>query len=328
MLKAFFVSKKWFWWAYGVGLFLLASLFAQVQMSVMFNSWYGDFYNILQNVSKHTITEFQAGLLKFMCIAIPYCVLYTVTSYVTSLYAFRWREAITFYYMPRWRLVTEKIEGESQRLQEDTQIFAELVESLGLQVVQAIMTLIAFIPILWGLSKGVDIPWLKNIPGSLVWLSLIVSVGGLAVTWLVSAKLPGLMYNNQVVEASYRKELVKAEDDKEHHGTMPTVIELFTGLKFNYHRLFLHTGYLNMWRLLFGQFMVIVPYVIMGPGLFTGLITLGVLVQVSNSFDQVRSSFSLFIDNWQVVTKIRSVVRRLREFNKKIDEYQPKTKNA
>ena len=66
---------------------------------------------------------------------------------------------MTFSYMPYWRAAEAKIEGSSQRIQEDCMNFAKIVESLGLQVVRAIMLLIAFIPILWGLSSNVVIPF-------------------------------------------------------------------------------------------------------------------------------------------------------------------------
>ncbi len=68
--------------------------------------------------------------------------------------------------------------------------FAKIVESLGLQIVRAIMLLIAFIPILWGLSSNVVIPFFKDITGSLVWVSLTASLGGLVISWLVGIKLP------------------------------------------------------------------------------------------------------------------------------------------
>ena len=86
-----------------------------------------------------------------MKLAIPYVIIYTVTNYFTRLWAFRWREAMTFSYMPYWRAVDAKVEGASQRVQEDAMNFAKIVESLGLQVVRAIMLLIAFLPILYGL---------------------------------------------------------------------------------------------------------------------------------------------------------------------------------
>jgi peptide/bleomycin uptake transporter len=93
-----------------------------------------------------------------------------------------------------------------------------------------------------------------------------------------------------------------------------TVIELFSGIKFNYHRLFYNYGYFDIWVNLYDQFMVIVPYLVMAPSLFSGVITLGVIVQVSNAFQRVHNSFSLFIHQWTTITELRSIYKRLGEF--------------
>lgn len=314
MFRSFFKSREWFVWAWGGGLFLLLSLYFQVQLTVKINTWYGGFYNILQKATEHTVAEFWAEMIKFAHIAFPYVLIATITAYFTRIYAFKWREAMTFSYIQKWQKVEEEVEGASQRIQEDIYRFARIFESLGLQVVRALMTLVAFLPILWGLSSGVDLPYIKDIPGSLVWVALVVSLGGLLISWVVGIKLPGLEYNNQKVEAAFRKELVYAEDDKVNFGKTETLVELFTGLKINYNRLFLHYGYFDIWVNSFEQLMIIVPYIIMGPGLFTGLITLGVLVQVSNAFSKVRESFSIFISNWTTITELRSIHKRLKEF--------------
>ena len=318
MFRSFFKSRKWLFWAYGGGLFLLMALFVQVELTVAINEWYGRFYNVLQKATEHKVEELWAEMLKFAKIAFPYVLIATVTAYFTRVYAFKWREAMTFSYVAKWQKVEHEVEGASQRIQEDIYRFARIFESLGLQVIRAIMTLFAFLPILWGLSKGVDIETIKEIPGSLVWVALLVSVGGLLISWFVGIKLPGLEYNNQKVEAAFRKELVYAEDDKINYGKTETIVELFTGLKFNYNRLFLHYGYFDIWVNFFEQLMIIVPYLIMGPGLFTGVITLGVLVQVSNAFSKVRESFSIFISNWTTITELRSIHKRLKEFEKNI----------
>jgi peptide/bleomycin uptake transporter len=126
--------------------------------------------------------------------------------------------------------------------------------------------------------------------------------------------LPGLEYNNQKVEAKFRKELVYGEDDRDAYAKPDTIFELFTGIKFNYHRLFLHYGYFDIWVNIYDQFMVIVPYLVMAPGLFTGAITLGFVIQVSNAFARVHSSFSLFTQNWTTITELRSIYKRLNEF--------------
>ena len=88
--------------------------------------------------------------------------------------------------------VDTKVEGASQRIQEDCMNFAKIVESIGLQIVRAIMLLIAFIPILWGLSSNVIIPLLNDIPGSLVYVSLTASLGGLLISLVCRNKITRL----------------------------------------------------------------------------------------------------------------------------------------
>ena len=340
MLKSFFLSRKWRLWSWGGLSLLIISLFLQVQMTVAINSWYGKFYDLLQNAADYVdkpqegINLFFSQLVSvdyvlsgfvgdpsFVVIAFPYIGLAIFTGWFTRIYGLRWREAITFSYIPQWQAVEYEIEGASQRIQEDCNRFARIVESLGLQVIRALMTLIAFIPILWVLSDKVDLPILRDIKGSLVWFSLIVSLGGIIISWFVGIKLPGLEYKNQRVEAAFRKDLVLGEDDKVNYGQTETLLELFTGIRFNYHRLYLHYGYFDGWSTTYDQFMIIAPYLIMGPGLFTGLITLGVMVQVSNAFGRVHSGFSLLLHNWTTITELRSIWKRLHEFENNLNRY-------
>ena len=264
MIKSFYKSKKWAVWAYGGAAALIASLWLQVQMSVAINTWYGGFYNLLQNakdyydkpqegitqlydqlISIDYVTNGLVGDPSFTVIAFPYVALAVFTGWFTRIYGLRWREAITFSYIPRWRNVEEDIEGSSQRIQEDCNRWARLIESLGLQIIRAVMTLIAFLPILWDFSSKIDIEPFKSIEGSLVWGALLVSLGGLVISWFVGWKLPGLEYNNQRVEAAFRKDLVLGEDDKANYAQSDTLAELFLGIKFNYHRLYLHYGYFD-----------------------------------------------------------------------------------
>ena len=325
MWRSFFTDKKWLLWSWGGSLFIILSLFSQTWIDVMINQWYKGFYDLLQEAPKREISEFYEGIKTFFKLALPYVIIYTITNYFTRLWAFRWREAMTYSYMPYWKAADAKVEGASQRIQEDAMNFAKIVESLGLQVVRALMLLIAFLPILWGLSDNVIIPFFKDISGSLVVVSLTASLGGLLISWIVGIKLPGLEYNNQKVEAAFRKELVYGEDDRINYAGPGTIFKLFTGIKFNYHKLFLHYGYFDLWIIMYNQSMVIVPYILMGPGLFTGAMTLGVLVQTSSAFGQVQSSFSLFLQNWTRITELRSIYRRLSEFETAIG-FNKKTK--
>jgi len=280
-------------------------------------------YNLLQKAGAEgaTLEAFWQVIIDFAWIAGPYVLLASMTSYFTRRYSLWWREAMTFDYIPRWRNVKEDIEGSSQRIQEDAYRFARIIETLGLQVVRAIMTLIAFVPILWKLSELVAIKWMSSVDGSLVWTAALVSVGGMAISWMVGLKLPGLEYNNQKVEAAFRKELVYGEDHKEEYSSIESLTELFSGVRFNYKRLFLHYGYFDLWVYTYDQGIMLIPFLVMAPSLFTGLIQLGMMIRVSNAFDKVYQSFALFIHNWTTITELRSIWKRLHEFERNLDKY-------
>lgn len=284
----------------------------------------------ISGAEAYSIEVFYTLIWVFLCIALPYVLIATINVYFASIYALKWREAMTFEYLSFWKAKDDNIEGSSQRIQEDIYNFSKIVESLGLAFIRALMILFAFIPILWALSAVISAPLfegidensifapLKHIDGLLVYVALFISLGGLFISWFVGIKLPGLEYNNQKAEAAFRKELVFAEDNRRDYATRETMIELFTGLKFNYKRLFLHYGYFNIWLILFEQVIVIVPLLIVAPSLFAGAIGLGVVTQMNNAFDQVRSSFSVFITNWTKITELRSIHKRLKEFEENI----------
>ncbi|GAH07394.1 unnamed protein product, partial [marine sediment metagenome] len=117
-------------------------------------------------------------------------------------------------------------------------------------------------------------------------MAIGATIGGMIVSWFVGWWLPGLEYNNQVTEAAFRKELVHGEDDRE-RMVLQTLGELFTGLRLNHQRLYAHYGYFDLWVYLYGQGMSILPYLVAGPMLISGAITLGSLIQISNAFTKV-----------------------------------------
>ena len=193
-------------------------------------------------------------------------------------------------------------------------LFARKTESLGLGLGRAGLTLFSFIPMLWFLSKGMAMAWLQ-FAGSLFWGALVTAVGGTVLSWFVGIRLPGLEYNNQRTEAALRKDLVYAEDERSRMD-LPTVMSLFTGVRLNNFRLFNHYAYFHLWSNFYSQTMVIFPYLLMGPSLFTGLITLGAIQQVSNAFGKVNDAFSYLIERWTDITELRSIYKRLSEFEK------------
>jgi len=176
------------------------------------------------------------------------------------------------------------------------------------------MTLFAFLPILWGLSKNVtELPFFGQIDHSLVYVAIVFALFGTVVLAAVGFKLPGLEFNNQVVEAAYRKELVYGEDDPDRINP-PTVTEFFGNVRKNYFRLFFHYLYFDVAKISYLQAGVLVPYVALGPTIAAGAITLGVMQQIVRAFGRVESSLQFLVRSWPTIVELISIYKRLRSF--------------
>ena len=213
----FFTTKRWFRWSIFGSMFILISTWYQVQLDVKINEWFGEFYDTLQKAlttpGSVTEVEFIAYLFTFAKIAGVWVLIAVLTGYFTSHWVFRWRTAMADHYHSQW-LKARLTEGASQRVQEDTLKFARIMEGLGTGLLDSIMTLIAFTPILWELSKKIDaLPWIGQVNHALVWVAIISALGGTILLAIVGIKLPGIEYDIQKEEAAYRKELVMGEDD-------------------------------------------------------------------------------------------------------------------
>ena len=312
-----FAPHPWFSWSVlGSSLIVFVTYF-QVQVSVAINNWYGPFYDMIQKAlgtpNAVTAAEFYSELVNFAGIAFIAVLVGVMTRFFVSHYIFRWRTAMNDYYAANWDQLRH-IEGASQRVQEDTMRFATTVENLGGSLIEAVMTLIAFLPVLLRLSANItEIPIFGVIPYPLVVVAILWSIFGTAFLALIGIRLPGLEFKNQRVEAAYRKELVYGEDDVD-RARPPTLAELFLAVRHNYFRLYFNYMYFNIGRIFYLQTDNIFPYIILAPTIVAGKITLGAMNQILNAFGQVRDSFQYLVKSWTTIVDLLSVYKRLRAF--------------
>lgn len=315
-------GQKWAKWSViGSGLIVFITWF-QVQVSVMINSWYGNFYNLIQKAltSPNSITanDYYSQLLTFATIALIAITVAVLNNFFVSHYVFRWRTAMNDYYTSKWAQVRQ-IEGASQRIQEDTMRFATIVETLGVNFLNAVMTLIAFLPILWGLSGYVKtLPLIGEVSQALVFVAIVWSIIGTVLLAIAGFKLPGLEFKNQRVEAAYRKELVYGEDHDDRAEPIK-LAELFSNVRQNYFRLYFHYLYFNVVRYGYLQAGVLIPLIALGPSIIAGALTLGVMQQISNAFNQVEDSFQLLVKSWTTIVELLSIYKRLKGFEAAIN---------
>ena len=317
----FFTNKKWLLWSWLGSVIILGSLWVQVEIDVKINEWFGVFYDMVQKAlatpNAVTIEEYFASLFSFITLAGIYVAVYVVISFFTAHYLFRWRTAMVEWYHSVYDKA-RKIEGASQRVQEDTIKFSRIMEGLGTSLIESVMILIQFIPILFGLSMGIPIFFFGDWEYGLIAGALLWTLGGTAfligLGWIL--RLVGIEYDIQKKEAAYRKILVIAEDD----GTVrPKKIEEFFDDVRKIHFLsYIRYLYFNVGRMAYLQANVLSAYVFLAPAIVAGVMTLGVMQQIIRAFGRVEGSMQYLLKAWPTIIELMSVYRRLREFEAKL----------
>ena len=313
----FFFIRKWFVWSWLGSFIILSSLWVQVKIDVKINEWFGKFYDMIQKAlakpNAITIGEYWESLFSFISLAALYVSVYVIFSFFTAHYLFRWRAAMVEWYHSVYDKAS-KIEGAAQRVQEDTIKFSRIMESLGTSLIESMMVLIQFIPILLGLSVGIPIYFFGDWQYGLITGALLWTLGGtiflIGLGWLL--RLVGVEYDLQKKEAAYRKLLVIAEDD----GTVrpKKIEELFDDVRSIHFLSYIRYLYFNIGRMAYLQANVLSAYVFLAPAIVAGVVTLGVMQQIIRAFGRVEGSMQYLLKAWPTIIELASVYKRLREF--------------
>jgi vitamin B12/bleomycin/antimicrobial peptide transport system ATP-binding/permease protein len=329
----FYSEDKW------AGRGLLAAVIvielAVVFLTVLFNRWNNVFYNALQERNQAVFT-YQIG---YFCVLAAFWIgLKVYQLYLNQWLQIRWRRWMTDRYLGGWlhdanhyrmQLLGDAADNPDQRIAEDTQRFVEATLQLGIGLLSAVVTLVSFVFILWGLSNeaplhlfGKDIA----IPGYLVWGALIYAVLGTVLTHLIGWPLVGLNFQQQRYEADFRFNLVRARENAEQiallHGEPAERTRLqgrFGYVVENWLAIMQRTKKLTAFTATYSQASVIFPYVLVAPAYFAEKVQLGGMMQTASAFSSVQDSLSFFITSYRTLAEWQSVVARLSGFETAIE---------
>jgi putative ATP-binding cassette transporter len=329
----FYSEDKWA----GRGLLaaVIAIELAVVFLTVLFNRWNNVFYNALQERNQAVFT-YQIG---YFCVLAAFWIgLKVYQLYLNQWLQIRWRRWMTERYLGGWlhdanhyrmQLLGDAADNPDQRIAEDTQRFVEQTLALGIGLLSAVVTLVSFVFILWGLSNeaplhlfGKDIA----IPGYLVWGALIYAVLGTTLTHLIGWPLVGLNFQQQRYEADFRFNLVRARENAEQiallHGEPVERTRLLSRFGFvveNWLGIMQRTKKLTAFTATYSQASVIFPYVLVAPAYFAEKVQLGGMMQTASAFSSVQDSLSFFITSYRTLAEWQSVVARLSGFETAIE---------
>lgn len=334
------VKPFWFSEEKGAARLILFSVVAlalgMVWLDVVFNFWYGDFFNSMQEKNK---PEFYRLFGKFAIIATFYILMGVYYTYLKQMLEIRWRRWMTEKFLNNWladrayyrmQLTGTQSDNPDQRIADDIKQFPIDTLSLVLGFINALTTLISFVTILWGLSGSLEFAiggTTYELYGYLVWVAIIYAFIGSWLTHKIGRPLVGINFNQQRYDADFRFSLARFRENTES-------VALYRGEKDELGQFKLRFGdvYKNWWQLMqrtkllnfftsgYAQIAVIFPYLVVAPRFFSGAIKLGGLQQTVNAFGQVRSSLSWFVDSYELIARWKATADRLCTFQDAIEE--------
>ena len=315
-------------------LVIVALTLGMVYMEVLFNAWQNLFFNTFQDKDK---VEFYNQILRFGLLATIWIVMAVYTQYLTQMLQIRWRRWLTRRYLREWltdrtyyrmQLVGAQTDNPDQRVAEDLKIFVDETLNLSLGLLNAVVTLISFVGILWVLSGPLTVPLAGRefvIPGYMVWVVLVYATIGTWLTHKVGWPLIGLNFNQQRFEADFRYNLVRFRENMEgvalyrgEEDELTTFRGRFMHVVENWWSIMQRQKKLTWFTSGYAQVAVIFPYVVAAPRFFSGAIALGGLMQTASAFGQVRVALSWFIGAYTSFAAWKATVDRLTGFHKAI----------
>ena len=319
-------------WA-GRGLLLVVvvlNLFI-VYINVLLNKWYNLFYNSLQDKD---FAAFGSLLIRFSWLAGLFIVAAVYQVYLNQMLQIRWRRWLTDRYLGAWLtegayyrmpLTSGETDNPDQRISDDLRLFVTGALTLSIGGMRAVVTLVSFLGILWGLSGSVVLPIGPGvtIPGYMVWAALLYAVAGTWLTNLIGRPLVRLNFNQQRYEADFRFSLVRFRENTEgvalykgEADEMRTFRERFSWVVGNWWDIMRQQKRLTWFTAGYGQAAIIFPILVAAPRYFRGEIPLGALMQTSQAFGQVQDSLSFIITSYTDIAEWRAVVLRLLGFER------------
>jgi vitamin B12/bleomycin/antimicrobial peptide transport system ATP-binding/permease protein len=330
------------WKARGLLAAIVGLNLAGVYLLVLYNDWYRVFYDALE---KRDQPVFWEQLFRFTWLAFAMIILAVYKFYLTQLLEVRWRAWMTEHYLQRWldhkvfyKMELARFSGSAQatpdnpdqRIQEDLNLFTTYTISLSMGLLNAVVTLVSFVGILWGLSGGFSFTVggsSYEIPGFMVWMAVLYCLVGSVITHYIGRPQIRLNFLQQRYEADFRHRLVRVREysesialDKGEKVERGQLGLRFSEVLSNYLTLLRAQKNLTWFTSFFGQAAVVFPFIVAAPRFFSGAIQLGELMQISTAFGRVQDSLSWFVDNYANLASWRATTDRLTSFEDAVAE--------
>ena len=332
---------------------LLLSVMVSVRMDVLFSYYANDQFTALQVAFEGTGAGNDAvrdsGIAGFWKSIVIFAMLVTadITRTLLDLYLMQ-------YFIVRWRVwLTDRLTGDwlddrayyrgrflgafggrpidnpDQRIQHDIDVFTTGIgpetnnptvatsQTLLFGSVYALVSVVAFTPILWNLAGPLTILGV-TVPKALFWIALLWVAVTTVVAFWIGRPIIRLTFRNELTNAAFRYALVRIRDSAEAVGfyrgeraERDTLGVRFARIIANYRRLVLRGVAFLGWNRSINQIIDPLPTIIQAPRLFAGELQLGDVTQSASAFNRVQSSLSFFRSVYDAFAGYRAAIIRL-----------------
>ena len=336
--------KVWIW--LGV---LLFSVMISVRINVLLSFFSNDLYTSLQvafeadgadqtQMRDDAIHGFWVALGIFGILATIYITQVMVDIYLTQRFIIRWRTWLTDRLTGDWlsdrayyrvRFTDSDTDNPDQRIQQDVDVFTTGAGSsvnsptvgtssiLVFGAISSVCTVVAFVPILWGLSGPVTVFGI-TLDRALFWVAFIYVFLATVVAFWIGRPLIRLSFRNELTNAAFRYSLVRLRDAAEAVGfyrgenTERGLLKTrFDNIITNYRQFVRRTLTFTGWNLAMSQIITPLPLIVQAPRLFKGEMDFGDVTQSASAFSSISDSLSFFRNAYDQFAGYRAAIIRL-----------------
>ncbi len=309
-----------------------------VYVEVLFNDWYNRFYTALQHKAKD---DFFKEMGWFSVLAAVWIIMTVYATYLTQKLQIRWRAWLTRSVAGDWlgnrtyyrlQLKDQQNDNPDQRIADDLRIFVSTTLDLSLGLLSAVVTFATFVTLLWNQSGPLSFSiggFAISIPGYMVWVALIYAGIGSWLILKVGRPLVDITNDQQRYEADYRFSLARFRENTEgvalYKGEKHELEQFdlrFSSVVKNWILMMKRQKLLGWWQYGYGQLSVPFPYLVAAPRYFSGAFELGGLMQIGNTFGNVKGALSWFVNAFSSLATWKATTNRIVGFRRSLAEAQ------
>ena len=319
------------WRVPGLTLLLVVLTIGQVALAVALNRWIEGLFDALE---QRALDRFLVLIGLLAAIIAANAGVVTLHLRVKRRIQIDWRTWLTGHVVNDWMaagrhyqlsLVPGEHDNPDGRIAEDVRIATEYAIDLGHSLFYCVVLLISFTQILWVLSArlhfridGIDI----HIPGHMVWVALLYSLTGTTVALLLGRPLVRAANNRQTGEANFRFGLVRGRENSPAIALLRgegeerrRILGLFGGAARAWDGQTTALTYIFLFTASWSVLSQVFPILVTAPHYIAGVITLGVLMQTAQAFQQMTAALAWPIDNLARVAEWRASVERVQSLH-------------